>query len=371
MTALILFSLLLNGQQKFVLKADLKGFSDGTVFKIIPYLDDMNADMDNQKLVRIVDGKFEYEAKLSGPTKFSLQAMPPIPPDDPAEFESVGFWAENKPMTITGEKGKLILADISGSEIQDEYSNVSVLTKDMELENKSIFASLLHGNLKASDKELYSRKYRENNAAIEKERVEFILEHPEFLSCEAELVMYINYIPGWVDLKQATDFYERLNPDMQVNVYGKQILKYITTDKTYYPRLKISDMPYDFQLPDEAGNLVSLSDFSGKYVLLDFWGSGCGPCRAEHKNYLENYKKYHAKGFGILSISQDQSNRLWKKAMEEDNMIWTSVWDQKQDVVKMYQVSYLPTNYLIDRNGYIIAKDIRGEKLTRKLEELF
>jgi peroxiredoxin len=178
-------------------------------------------------------------------------------------------------------------------------------------------------------------------------------------------------MPDMINKKEVVGFYDNLTTDFKNNIYGKQIKEFISNDTEPYPLLGVGDAPYQFLLPDSANTLITLAEFEGKYVLLDFWASGCGPCRVEHKNYFQNYQKYHSKGFEILSVSQDQSKRLWKRAMEKDKMIWKSVWDEDRLITKMYRIGGIPANFLIGREGKIIAKNLKGEELTGKLAELF
>ncbi len=130
----------------------------------------------------------------------------------------------------------------------------------------------------------------------------------------------------------------------------------------------------DFTQNDVNGKPVSLSSYKGKYVLLDFWASWCGPCRAENPNVVKAYKKYHEKGFEILAVSLDDKKDKWLEAIAKDGLTWTHVSDLKgwkNVVAQMYNIRAVPSNLLLDKDGNIMAKDLRAEELDKKLGEIF
>jgi peroxiredoxin len=132
----------------------------------------------------------------------------------------------------------------------------------------------------------------------------------------------------------------------------------------------------EFTQNDTLDKPVSLSNFKGKYVLLDFWASWCGPCRAENPNVVAAYNKYKGKGFSILSVSLDQpgAKEKWMKAIHDDNLTWTHVSDLKfwdNAVAKEYGIQAIPQNFLIDPDGKIVGKDLRGDALEQKLATIF
>jgi thiol-disulfide isomerase/thioredoxin len=135
------------------------------------------------------------------------------------------------------------------------------------------------------------------------------------------------------------------------------------------------ETPPEITLPDPTGTEVSLSSTRGSVVLLDFWAGWCPPCRAENPNLVKAYDKFHDKGFEIFQVSLDQDRDVWLDAIEDDKLgRWYHVSDLlywKSEVVSLYGIESIPTNYLLDRDGKVIASNLRGEALNEKLEEIF
>lgn len=128
----------------------------------------------------------------------------------------------------------------------------------------------------------------------------------------------------------------------------------------------------DFTLPGSNGKPVKLGDFKGKYLLIDFWASWCVPCRQENPNVVKAYNEYKNKGFTILGVSLDESEGAWKNAIKADGLDWTHASELKRfngPVVEQYQVQAIPTNFLLDKNGKIVAKNLRGPALEEFLSK--
>ena len=129
----------------------------------------------------------------------------------------------------------------------------------------------------------------------------------------------------------------------------------------------------EISLPDTEGKFISLSSYKGKYVLVDFWASWCGPCRHENPNVVEAFTKFKNKNFTILGVSLDNKKEAWEKAIVDDNLNWTHISDLKHwnsEVVPLYKIQGIPFNVLVDPNGMVVAENLRGPGLIQKLTEV-
>jgi len=143
--------------------------------------------------------------------------------------------------------------------------------------------------------------------------------------------------------------------------------------RVYDQTLAIGKMAPGFALPDTANNIIAFDSYKGQYVLLDFWASWCTPCRAENQHILEAWQRYGHKNFTVLSVTIDipEDRDKWIKAIKKDGLAWTQLTDREGKIKKMYKVTSIPKNFLIDPQGRIIDKNLRGPKLEKALEKLF
>jgi thiol-disulfide isomerase/thioredoxin len=310
--------------QGFRIDGIAKGMRDSTLL----YLEFHREGEDVKDSTFVIGEKFRFEGVALSPAEYSL-----IKTKDLSDYKF--FYTENANMTFTGENGKFRAAVITGSRTQRE---------DDELEQLLARASDPH--------------------QIEP-HAEFITKHPNSMASVHSLNRYAS---TWGKEKTAS-LYEKLSAEMKNTRYGKEIATFLSLNAN----LKVGDKVVDFAEPDVSNKTVHLSDFQEKVVLLEFWGSWCGPCRKTNPELVKIYNEFKDKGFEVLGVASETNRQAWLNAIKLDQLSWTNVSEIKgsrNSAAMIYGISYYPTNFLIDRNGLIVAKDVYGNELRRKLRTM-
>lgn len=206
-----------------------------------------------------------------------------------------------------------------------------------------------------------------DSATVVSQTKSFILLHPDY---QVSLIKFRELVLAGKITKPESKFGD-FSPGLKQSPLGQSVLAAIRQREA---QLGPGKMAPDFEAQTPEGKIIHLSDLRGKYVLLDFWASWCGPCRLENPNIVENYQRYKNKGFTILSFSLDGSGEAWKRAIAADHLDWYHASDLKDwhsPVVQMYMVPSVPRSFLIDPSGKIIAVELRGDALKNELEKLF
>ncbi|SDY06302.1 TlpA disulfide reductase family protein [Hymenobacter psychrophilus] len=217
-------------------------------------------------------------------------------------------------------------------------------------------------------KERMKAAYDERNKDYQRSYAAFIKANPaSWVSLDA-MQGAAGPVPQYAEL---APLYQALSPMLQNSPEGQRYKEMLAVLKA----VAIGAPAPDFTLPTPTGKSVSLADYRGKYVLIDFWASWCKPCRQEHPNIAKIYNEYKNRSFDVLSISLDEANARtkWLKAIADDQLAWTQVWDisgMDGTTAKRYNVRGIPQNFLIDPSGKIVAVNLRGDDLPATLAKL-
>lgn len=279
------------------------------------------------------------------------------------------LFLDNSDIKIIANKDSLRNSKIVGSPSQDIFktylSELERLNKDMAKLQEKYQSAMAGGNTDEAKKtEIDYQAMLDNMKVFTKN---FVKEHNR------------SVVSAYITLLQLAPQLEEAELDSIVLKYPAEISnsEYVVKLKEMVEGMKktsVGAIAPDFTMNDPEGKPIQLSSLRGKIVLLDFWASWCGPCRQENPNVVKLYQKYSSKGFEILGVSLDRNKDEWLKAIKADQLSWQHVSDLKywdNAVARLYSVSQIPQSFLIDKEGKIIAKGLRGEQLANKLNELF
>lgn len=315
-------------------------------------------------------GDFQFKGFINRPTLLSFSGNTKSRSvNDPNWTE---MFIEPGNMQILVKEGAFKKAQVSGSVAQNEFARYQKGIDSLEYQWQNVFDALkkarAENNKEVIDK-IYSEQlpiYRKLSHSV---TMEYITAFPQSI-----ISAYLLSIQNYLSLDSLKHYYALLHPSVQHSYYGNEIDRSIVKQES----LQFGKPAPDFIQTDVNGNQVSLKNFMGKYILLEFWASWCVPCREENPNLKAAYANYHDKGFEIIGFSMDnlEYKDAWKEAIKKDDLPWIQLCDFKvwnSEVLDKYNYlggQGIPSNFLIDREGKIIAKNLRGEDLNKRLSEL-
>lgn len=313
----------------------------------------------------VVDGKFE----LKGITAFGNRAYLELKPKvkDPnikrPGVDYKDFYLEKGSFTVKG-KDSMATALISGGQAQKDHLDYSAAMDPNQSKYKALAAVYMKARSAKDSVEMkrLSEELKPVMAKMEEVLETFIVSHPDSY-VTADLILANKMMV--VDPAVFDRYYTALTPRVLKSFTGKKI-----TDKYNKAKQMAIGKHIDFTLPDANGKTFTLSSLKGKYVLVDFWASWCVPCRAENPHLLKAYKELKDRNFEIVGVSLDESREPWLKAVAFDKLPWTQVSDVKgfkTEVAVRFGITAIPQNFLIDPQGLVIAKDLRGEDVNKKI----
>lgn len=247
--------------------------------------------------------------------------------------------------------------------------------RDVWIENNKMFFDATESNFKdaritgSKSEDLIQKLYKNTSTISFEERNElekiFVTKNPNSIVSAFILSVFAR---DW-GLEFTKDNFDKFPQKIKKSEYGRRISNFIASRKD----IKIGSNFADFQIKDKNGIAVKLSDLHSEITLLEFWASWCAPCRKENPNLVKIYEEYKSKGFEIVSISLDKEEKKWISAIQKDGLLWPNfcdfmAWESESSLI--YGVYEIPNNFLINKKGEIIAKNIHGEELNKKLLEL-
>ena len=308
----------------------------------------------------IKNGNFTMSGTLEHPDIYYLQVKD--------KRGALLLFMENNKMTVSGNVDSLWLAKAEGSPYQDDYNAYQELLKPYEEQYRALYGQWQQARMTGDT--AMAKKIEDEYDSLNKEQQkvdeQFIQEHPKSL-VSPYLLRSMAYD---MDGDEMEKYLDQMDTSFNSITFVQELRDWAEAKK----KVAVGQRAPDFALPDTSGNTVQLSSLEGKgYILLDFWASWCSPCRQENPNLVKTYMKYHDKGFDVVGISLDQDRSAWLGAIQKDGLVWIQVSELqgwKDPTAKKYAVRSIPSNFLLDKDGIIVARNLRGDDLKKKLSEL-
>lgn len=283
---------------------------------------------------------------------------------------------ENGEIDFSAQKDSLGFAKISGTPQNDIFADYLKQSKGISERANSIQADMQKAT--ASRDQATINALQEEMGELQEEyknfELNYIKNNPNGLI--SALLVDRALASRQLTAEEIRALYDGLSPEIKETKAAKGVLERLTEFEKKAETAKSTDIGAvapEFSAPDPDGNQIALSDVKGKLTLIDFWAAWCKPCRAENPNVVSVYNKYHDKGLNIIGVSLDRKADDWKKAISADNLNWNQVSNVayfNDPVAKLYNVDAIPAAFLLDENGVIVAKNLRGPALEAKVAEL-
>lgn len=373
--SVLLIGLLLNACKKEERKSEgyiINGTAEGVYNGIRVYLKaaDERGAQTPQDTAIVMDGAFTFEGNIDYPEMWFLSVDNVV--------GSIPVMVENEDIDIVIDKNNLQETTVTGTKSNEallEYNKKINSMMDRRTDLNREYAT----NVNTADSVTKARITKEFNDISEEMKsypIQFIKERNDNYMALALIENLLKQKPD--DVTEIEVAYNNLTNDIKNSVYGKMVETKINDLKKQnegLAMLNIGKIAPNFSAPDPDGKQVSLNDIKGKATIIDFWAAWCGPCRRENPNVVKVYNKYHDKGLEIISVSLDKPGQKekWLKAIEDDKLTWHHVSNLNyfnDPVARLYNIQSIPATFILDADGKIVAKSLRGQALEDKIAEM-
>jgi peroxiredoxin len=359
LTIAIAISIGTGAQGLFSISGNINGVKSGSA--ILNY---QQQNQEKQLNAKIKNGHFYFGGRLPETQRITIKITG-------GQFTGeISLFAGNENISVRIDASDPENSVVTGSRSQVEFESYKKLTKHVDEESASLnkTGSQLFREGKMTDQAKDSLFAIRDKLDQQKKTfiADFAREHPESVVSAWAISAFYGFDPV---LEELDTVYHYLSLKVQQSLYGYQVAEIIDAVK----KTAIGKTATDFTANDSNGKPVSLQAYRGKYVFVDFWASWCGPCRAENPNVVNMYHQYHSDQFDILGISLDENKDAWKKAVQNDRLEWTQLCDLQgwsSNIISAYGIKGIPFNMLLDKEGRIIAKNLRGAELQKKLKDV-
>lgn len=279
---------------------------------------------------------------------------------------------ENGEIQFNAQKDSMGFAEIEGTFQNDIFSDYMDQSRAISLQAQSVQRDMQSASGEAAL--ALQDEMKELQEEYKSFELDYIKAHPDALI--SALVLDRAIATKSASLEEVQTLYESLSPEIKNSKPGKKVqegIERLKKSEEAGKNTSIGAKAPDFSGPSPEGTEIALNDVLGKVTLIDFWAGWCRPCRAENPNIVAVYNKYHDKGLNVLGVSLDRTDEAWKKAIEEDGLIWNHISNISyfdDPIARLYNVDAIPAAFLLDENGIIVAKNLRGPELEQKVAEL-
>ncbi|QZE13043.1 AhpC/TSA family protein [Halosquirtibacter laminarini] len=349
-----------NKEKRYVIKGDVEGLKDGYI-----YLQVMGVDgpikVDSTE---VYDNEFTFDGVVKKPTLCYLGQ------GDNLRGAFIVF-VENSKIKIYGDINDIKHVEIKGSKTQESYRAFYLKNDSLESEVKKLRSKYNELLIDPINNEKFITKLSKNVENKENELKNYQVSYITDNASSYVSPYVLSVLSYYLDLTKLENLYYILSPEVRQTYEGYWVENRLKVLK----RTQIGAIAPDFSMKSLTGEMVRLSDEykKNKYTLIDFWASWCSPCRVENPNIVKAYNKYHEAGFGVLGVSLDMNRSSLERVIKQDKIVWMNVTDLngwKNSVADLYGIKFIPANLLVDRDGRIIARNLRGDALFKKLDEL-